>query len=289
MKNRFNTLLKNSSNIFTIQRFVLSVFFAMVTGFSSQVVAAPTSTLIPFWDTHDEKSNKSIDHSGWQTILDKYVDSHHKSGVNRVDYAKIVKEGKPQLKAYISTMISLNPAEYSRAEQKAYWINLYNALTVDLIVKNYPVDTITDLGESFFKFGPWDDSIAEIQGKKLTLNNIEHGIIRPIYQDNRIHYAVNCASFGCPNLSPIAFTADNTDEQLNKAGRDYVNHSRGVMFDGDQLIVSSIYHWYKVDFGSTDSHLLSHLVNFAEPALAKKLKGYKGDIDNAYDWSLNRP
>ncbi|MBV1919132.1 MAG: DUF547 domain-containing protein [Pseudomonadales bacterium] len=293
MKNRLNhqlnDQLNNSSNIFSIRRFVLSVFVIVVAGFSSHVIAAPGATLIPFWDTHDESSQKSIDHSGWQNILDKYVVSNHKSGVNRVDYAKIVKEGKPQLSTYISTMTSLNPAEYSRAEQKAYWINLYNALTVDLIVKNYPVDTITDLGKSFFKFGPWDDTAAEIQGKALTLNNIEHGVLRPIYQDNRIHYAVNCASFGCPNLSAIAFTAKNTDEQLNNAAHDYVNHSRGVMFDGDQLVVSSIYHWYNVDFGSTDSSLLSHLVSYAEPALAKKLQAYKGKIDNTYDWSLNRP
>ena len=289
MKNRLNTLLKNSSNILTIQRFVLSVFVVMVTGFSSQAVAAPSATLIPFWDTHDENSQKSIDHSGWQAILDKYVDSNHKSGVNRVDYAKIVKEGKASLATYINAMTALNPADYSRVEQKAYWINLYNALTVDLIVKNYPVSTITDLGESFFKFGPWDDTVTKLQGKELTLNNIEHGILRPIYKDSRIHYAVNCASFGCPNLSEVAFTANNTDEQLNKAAHDYVNHSRGVTFDDDQLIVSSIYHWYKVDFGSTDSRLLSHLVSFAEPALAKRLQAYKGDIDNTYDWSLNRP
>ena len=136
-----NNQLNNSSNIIAIQRFVLSVFVVVVAGFSNQVVAAPGATLIPFWDKHDENSQKSIDHSGWQKVLDKYVVSNHKSGVNRVDYAKIVKEGKAQLATYINAMTSLNPADYSRVEQKAYWINLYNALTVGLIVKNYPVDT----------------------------------------------------------------------------------------------------------------------------------------------------
>ena len=257
LNNKLNIKLSESSSILAIRRFVLGVFVVIITGFSSHVVAAPGATLIPFWDKHDENSKKSIDHNGWQQILDNYVVSNHKSGVNRVDYAKIVKDGKSQLTTYINTMTSLNPAEYSRVEQKAYWINLYNALTVDLIVKNYPVDTITDLGKSFFKFGPWDDTIAKIQGKELTLNNIEHGILRPIYKDNRIHYAVNCASFGCPNLSAVAFTAQNTDEQLNKAAHDYVNHSRGVTFDGDQLVVSSIYHWYKIDFGSTESNLIA--------------------------------
>lgn len=289
LNNHLNNQLNSSSNVMTIQRFVLSVFVVVVAGFSGNAVAAPGATLIPFWGSHDENSQKSIDHSGWQIILDKYVVSNHKSGVNRVDYAKIVKEGKPLLSAYINTMTSLKPTEYSRAEQKAYWINLYNALTVNLIVKNYPVDTITDLGESFFKFGPWDDTVTKIQGKALTLNNVEHGILRPIYKDNRIHYAVNCASYGCPNISEKAFTVKNMDEQLEKAAYDYVNHSRGVMFDGDQLVVSSIYHWYSVDFGSTDSSLLSHLVHYAEPALAKKLQTYKGKIDNTYDWSLNRP
>lgn len=281
--------LKKSHNSIAIQRFILSIFVIAFTGFSSLVVAAPSATLIPFWDKHNEDSQKSIDHSGWQNILDNYVISNHKSGVNRVDYAKIAKEGKAQLSAYIKAMTSLNPADYSRAEQKAYWINLYNALTVDLITKNYPVDTITDLGKSFFKFGPWDDNITKIQGKDVTLNNIEHGILRPIYKDSRIHYAVNCASFGCPNLSEKAFTAKNTEEQLEKAAYDYVNHTRGVTFKGDQLVVSSIYHWYKVDFGTTDSNLLVHLTRYAEPALAKRLKTYNGSIDNTYDWSLNQP
>ncbi|PCJ18144.1 MAG: Ser/Thr protein kinase [Gammaproteobacteria bacterium] len=266
-----------------------AVLLTVLIGFSATALSAPTATLIPFWEPHNEKNTATIDHSLWQSILSKYIVSPHKSGVNRFDYGRVSDQDKSTLTLYLNTQTALNPRKYSRAEQKAYWINLYNALTVNLIIQAYPAESITKLGESFFSFGPWDDVITEVQGQELTLNNIEHGILRPIYKDNRIHYAVNCASYGCPNLSQTAYTAENTNALLNTGAHAYVNHQRGVHFNDEQLVVSSIFHWYKVDFGDSNETLLMHLSRHAEPELAKRLDNYQGEVEHIYDWSLNKP
>ena len=273
----------------TIKKGIVGLILTVVVSFSTTAFSAPASKLITFWDTHSESNAATIDHAPWQSLLDHYLISPHHSGINRFDYGNVSKKDKIALTQYLKQLTSVDPRDYSRAEQKAYWINLYNALTVNLIIKTYPVKTITDLGKGFFSFGPWDDVITKINGKELTLNNIEHGILRPIYNDNRIHYAVNCASYGCPNLSPKAYTAKNTDTLLTTGAQEYVNHQRGVHFKKKQLVVSSIYHWYNVDFGNSDKALLIHLIKHAKPELATRLKNYRGDVDHDYNWSLNKP
>ncbi len=256
---------------------------------SSLAVAAPDNTPLEFWSPSDESNTDTIDHAAWQNMLEQYLDDKHPSGINRFNYAGVKSEDRKMLTQYLLQMQQLDPRAYSRAEQKAYWINLYNALTVELILKNYPVKSITKLGESFFSFGPWDDKLADIQGQKLSLNNIEHGILRAYFNDNRIHYAVNCASISCPNLSASAYTSANTEQLLEQGARQYINHPRGVHFEKEKLIVSSIYHWYKDDFGGNKKSLISELIKYAEPTLAKQLRNYNGDIDHDYDWALNQP
>lgn len=187
-------------------------------------------------------------------------------------------------------MQDTDPRRYKKIEQKAYWINLYNALTVQLILDNYPVKSITKLGEGLFSFGPWDDPAATIRGKTLSLNDIEHKILRPIWKDQRIHYAVNCASYSCPDLSAMAFTANNTEELLEEGASAYINHPRGVGVDGDDLLLSSIFDWYLVDFGDSQETLVQHLKHYAKPALKQKLAAFErngGDIDHDYNWDLN--
>ncbi len=247
--------------------------------------AAPQAELIPFWNKSNEANRATIDHRVWQRLLDRYLDANHPSGVNRFDYANLKANDKRQLKGYLNYLMKRDPRAYSKAEQKAYWINLYNALTVHLIVKHYPVKSIKKIG--WFGFGPWDKKLVTMKGQKLSLNNIEHGILRPIWRDNRIHYAVNCASLGCPNLAEKAYTAANTEKLLEAGAKAYVNHRRGVRFKNGKLLVSSIYHWYKVDFGGSDRGVIRHLLRYADPHLAKRLRAYRGSIDHDYDWRLN--
>jgi len=235
---------------------------------------------------------KSIDHSDWQTILDTYIQQERvqdgKPPINLFSYSTISDQHKQLLTRYLANIQSIDPREYPKKEQFAYWVNLYNALTVDLILENYPIKSITKLG-SLLSFGPWDEDAAEVAGEVLSLNDIEHKILRPIWQDPRIHYAVNCASFSCPNLSDKAFTAENSEIQLEQAARDYINHPRGVSFKANKLKLSKIYKWYADDFGNSEQELLEHIAQYAEPELMKHLEGFDGSISYDYDWSLNEP
>jgi hypothetical protein len=180
-------------------------------------------------------------------------------------------------------------ASLDRPEQKAFWINLYNALTVRLILAHYPVRSIRDIDISpgWFQNGPWDARVARVEEMEITLNDIEHRILRPIWKDPRVHYAVNCASLGCPNLQAIAFTAKNTEELLEKAARQYINHPRGADIRGEKLILSSIFDWFQADFGNSEKGVLNHLQRYADPSLKLQLESFEGAIRYEYDWRLN--
>jgi hypothetical protein len=190
-------------------------------------------------------------------------------------------------------MASLEAARVSAlapAEQFAYWINLYNAGTVQLILDSYPVKSIRDIKPGgLFSSGPWDAKLFTVEGEALSLNDIEHRILRPIWKDPRIHYVVNCASFSCPNLQGAAFTAENLEALLDQSARSYVNSSRGVALSGNRLTLSSIYDWYGYDFGRNEAEVLAHLRRYAGPELASQLAAFKGRINYRYDWSLNEP
>lgn len=257
----------------------------------SSAFAAPSARLISEWNQSNELNTASLDHSRWQTILDSYV-VNDASGVNLVDY-KNLKEHRNELDTYIKFLSKTDPRKYKKTEQFAYWINLYNATTMQLIVDNYPVKSIREISEGFFSSSPWNRKWINVANKTLSLNNIEHGILRPIWQDARIHYAVNCASLGCPNLATTAYTAANSEALLNQQAHDFINHPRGVNIniDNKRIEYSSIFHWYKGDFGDSFSHLLNHWYQHAGEALASELNAIQAESDfdkkHSYDWQLN--
>ncbi|TBR44197.1 DUF547 domain-containing protein [Marinomonas agarivorans] len=255
---------------------------------SMATFAAPKKDLDPTWNVFADNKSTSVNHQPWQTFLDAYLHTDN-TQQTFLAYDKVNKADRSLLDNYLLALTSLDPRTLTKAQQMPYWINLYNAKTVQLILDNYPIKSITKLGKGWFGFGPWDDKILEINGKELSLNDIEHRILRPIYNDARIHYAVNCASFGCPNLATSAFTLDNTEQLLEQAAKEYVNHSRGVQFNsnGTKLQLSSIYDWYQVDFGKNEAELLKHLQHYAQPELAAKLAAFSGSISYEYDWALN--
>ena len=111
--------------------------------------------------------------------------------------------------------------------------------------------------------------------------------MRPIWRDPRIHYAVNCASVGCPNLLKQAYTGATLETMLNRAARGYINSPRGVRFDGKEIIVSSLFDWYAGDFGGSPRRILTHIRKYADPVLADRLAGATEFSDYEYDWALN--
>ncbi|WBA80313.1 DUF547 domain-containing protein [Endozoicomonas sp. GU-1] len=247
------------------------------------VMAAPASTYWAFWDKSNPESSAVINHHLWQEILDTYLAL--RPGGNRFRYGLVSQEDRDKLDKYLTDMATLDPRTYSLAEQKAYWINVYNALTVDLVLEHYPVKSITKIGP-WYQFGPWDMDITQVAGQNLTLNDIEHRILRPLWDDSRIHYAVNCASIGCPDLSPTVFTADNTEPMLDELARRFIRQEKGMSWVEGKLTLSRIYEWYEQDFVDQAGVVL-HLRQFASQANAQRLKKYTGTIQYQYDWRLN--
>lgn len=229
------------------------------------------------------ESAATIDHSRWDRLLKVYV-KPASDGINRVDYLGLKNAAAAELSAYLTDMQDIEVSAFNRDEQFAYWVNLYNAATIDLIVREYPLETIRDLG--LLGQGPWKDDILTVKGKKLSLDDIEHGILRPIWKDVRIHYAVNCASLGCPNLAPQAWRSDRLEEMLEAAAVSYVNHPRGFSRVGGKLTASSIYDWYESDWGSA-AKVLEHARKYANSATEALLAGASAIDSYDYDWSLN--
>ena len=251
--------------------------------------AAPKAELWARWQKHDPASRQKIDHSAWDKFLNQFVVAPHPSGINRVRYQTVTAADLKGVKSYLQSMQALTISTYNRYEQKAFWINVYNALTVDLILSRYPVASIRDINiaPGLFERGPWGAKLLTIEGEKLSLDDIEHRILRPIWKDNRIHYAVNYASLGCPNLQPEAYTAENTDALLERGAREFINHPRGVSIQKGRLQVSSIYVWFQEDFGGDPAELMEHWQEYADPPLTDALQKYNGGLAHDYDWRLN--
>ncbi len=247
--------------------------------------AAPKPELWERWQKNNASSTQSVDHSLWSAFLNQY--RKEENGIALIDYAKVTPSDKKNVTNYLDLLSKTPIDDLNRNEQLAFWINLYNAGTIDTILQNYPVESIRDIKSGFFSPGPWALPFLTVAGQELTLNDIEHRILRPIYKDPRLHYAVNCASIGCPNLASTAYTASNVDELLTSGARDYINHPRGVTIDDGVLSVSSIYQWFKVDFGNDDAGVIAHLKKYAKPNLKNKLDNIVSIDDDFYNWALN--
>lgn len=231
-----------------------------------------------------EGAGGAIDHSAWDALLKQYV-AQGPNGVNLVDYDKFSVQGRDELTAYLESMQAIAIEEYDRDEQFAFWVNLYNAVTVDVILENWPLDSIRDIG--LLGLGPWKDEAVTVSGRTLSLDDIEHNILRPQWQDVRIHYAVNCASIGCPNLARDAYTATNLEAMLEAAATAYVNHPRAFGGTADRIVASSIYDWYEVDWGSEEG-VLEHARQYAQGPTKKLLETAQSIDAYDYDWSLNK-
>ena len=252
-------------------------------------VGIPESSLVdPIFEINDPNSAHSVDHSTWDYLLSCYMVTDA-VGIRRLLYSHVTPEDRNALKGYLQYLQSIDTRTLNRNEQLAFWFNLYNARTVDIVLDNYPIRSIRQVKMKFTDFvGPFDDPEAvTVLGKQLSLNDIESGIVRPVWNDPRIHYALNCASFGCPNLSPQAWTAVDLDARLNGAAYDYINSDRAIRRGVFGLHVSKIFKWYKDDFGGSDQDILNHLTQYANPCTQKKLLGQQKIRGYFYDWSLN--
>jgi hypothetical protein len=249
-------------------------------------IAGPAAERWPRFERADASSTRSVDYAPWARFLATYL-VVGEDGINRIAYGRVTASDKAAFGAFIDDLAATRVSALNRGEQRAYWTNLYNALTVRVVLEHYPVKSIRDISLGFLAFGPWSKTLIEVEGEAISLDDIEHRILRPIWRDPRTHYSVNCASLGCPNLAPRPYAAAEMERMLDDAARAYVNHPRGARFAGDRLVVSSLYRWYRVDFGGDDEGILLHLRLYATGALAAQLAQATRIDDDAYDWSLN--
>lgn len=224
--------------------------------------------------------SEPISHERWDAQLKEFVNAD-----GFVDYDAWQRD-TARLEEYLALVRSHHPNDgnWSRDEQLAYWINAYNAFTVELILDHWPLTSIKDIkdGTGFIN-SVWDIKFIEIEGHTYDLNNLEHGIIRPKFEDQRIHAAVNCASVSCPQLRPEAYVAERLDAQLDEQVSDWLAGFRNDLSDPAHPKVSSILKWYNKDFswgGSSVSELIERHSDVDLPA----------DVTFEYldyDWAVN--
>lgn len=269
-----------SRSITTIALFLLA--FALCS------TKSPAAEAWDHWQTYDDGSTKRINHSVWEAILLNYV-RPGADGIHRVAYSRVRPDDLRALDGYLDTMSEIAITDYRRSEQMAFWINVYNALTIDLILAHYPVPSIRKLHHrrSARQIGPWDQMLITIEGMALSLNDIEERILKPIWQDPRILYALSCGAIGCPNLQPVPYSSKTLEKQLSDVAMAYINDKRCIMIAGGKLRVSSLYRWNIRDFGGSDQGIIHHLMAYAEPALAMSLQKFDQIHGDNFDWRLN--
>ena len=266
----------------------LMISIALLGCTSIERAALPDATLLDArWQQAAAQQAASVDHGAWDTFLSKYL-SKDKNGINRLDYAAVSGADRSALSGYLRTLQGTPVTSLSRDQQLAIWVNLYNAKTVDIILEDYPVDSILKVTDGLLPNGPWNRKVLTVEGEVLSLNDVEHRIVRPVFNDARIHYALTCAAAGCPNLMPRAWRAEMLEADLAAAERAYINDPRGVSVNADgSLTLSKIYTWFREDFGADEEEILAQIAAVAEPDLRAKIENRTGPVRYEYDWALN--
>lgn len=215
-------------------------------------------------------SAQTIDHSKWTDVLQVYVAKNGNVNYRDLQNNRIV------LNDYLNDLASNSPKDnWSNAETKAYWINAYNAYTVQLILDNYPLKSIKDLND------PWDQTFFKINGETMSLNTIEHKILRPM-GDPRIHFAIVCASQSCPKLLNYAYEPETLNDQLDEAAKEFINDASKNSLTASQITISKIFKWFKSDFPK-GAAFINYLNNYSTLKIHPEPKiNYQN-----YNWSLN--
>ena len=219
---------------------------------------------------------EEFDHT--HALYDGIVKAHVVDGV--VNYVALKADPKP-LQEYLGTLAGVTESQFqgwSEPRRIAFLTNLYNAATLRLILDHYPIKSIKDIGS--WRKGPWDQPVVPLLGKTITLNKLEHGILRKEYSEPRLHMALVCAAKGCPLLRSEAYTGEQLDGQLDDQSRAYLATPAGLVIDRRKRIasVSSIFKWYASDFKSVPA--------FIEAQTGEAMAGLRIKY-LAYDWSLN--
>jgi len=236
--------------------------FISLSFLSMAVHSAPKSKMIDFWNDYEPSSHLKINHSAWNSVLQKYVVTDHPTSVNRFRYDDVTDQDE---------------------HKKAYWINLYNASVVSIVLRVEPEKSVRSVSRI------WKRKRFKIARQKMSLADIEHGVIRPLSNDPRVNFGFFHGTVGAGNILPVAFTGDNLDALLEENVRSFITQSsRGVDIQGNTLQVSSMFDWYKSDFGGSDDDVKNFIKQYVSSEIASAID-QTTSIAYQYDWELNKP
>ena len=280
-------------NLYCIK--IIIPFFFFLSSCSNGFAFTEKYRIWEYWNSKDESSIRIVDHSKWQQILNTYLFRHQ--DVCLFDYDAIVADqNQSSVQEYIDILMQEDPRKLNSYEQLAYWINLYNALTVNIILSSYPVDSPLDVKPksklkgwwrlfSFFNYGPWNHKLVNINGRELSLNDIANRILLPIWGDRRIKYCLCNGSMGSPDLYPVVFTAMEMPKLLNNTTNRFIKQEKAIQWIDGKLVLSRLFK------NPNDFHdrkdLLSHLSKYTTIKNKKKLSNFHGNIEYQFDWRLN--
>ncbi len=243
------------------------------------------------------QANVDLDHAQWNRLLAAHVSWTNEGTASVVDYAGFARD-RDALKAYLASASKVSSSIYegwNKADREAFLINVYNAATVELILTRYPeLKSIKDLGGLFRS--PWEKDVISLLGQQRSLDDIEHSMLRDAsdYSEPRIHFAVNCASIGCPALRPEAFVGSRLAAQLDDQSRRFLrDRSRNRYDAGKGLQISKIFDWYAEDFDKHTGGVRKFLAAYADAlgldsdAASKLEAGALSVSYTDYDWRLN--
>ncbi len=223
----------------------------------------------------------------WARVLAGYVDEE-----GLVDYTGLGGEGYDDLKTFIRTIGITDSSGFSETEQFAFWINAYNAITVYQVVQRYPIESVREVGILLGLVGGFFKQEYRVANRERTLDNIEHDILRPTYNDPRIHWTLVCAAFGCPRLLRRPYVATDLDPMLTELSFEFMASPRALYIDDDNVIlwVSSYFDWYGGDFEAKAGSIIDYILGHAPTDKAAWIREHRGTmrvqfID--YDWTLN--
>lgn len=276
-----------------MNRFVsVGIFFAMGVGCGGPRAAPIGGDIALVLERGIEHGSGSFDHSTW----DELVGRHVRNDGRRFDYTGL-KADEDELDAYLRDIATVELASLAASEIQALFANAYNAYTIKTVLDHmssdgtFAIDSILDVPDVFVRA----DHV--VGGFSLSLDNIEHNVLRPLFKDPRFHFAVNCASISCPPVPTRAFTGEELDEQLDRVTRNALTDSDYVAVDGDALLVTKIMEWYRDDFvnpeySGSEPTLAGFIANYATPDVRNFITSRDGNVSvkyRDYDWRLNKP
>lgn len=224
--------------------------------------------------------SKPVSHEKYDQLLKKHVNDK-----GMVNYEGFIADSTA-LNSYLDILSANHPnnENWSRDEALAYWINAYNAFTIQLIIRNYPVESIKDIAGGIpFINTPWDVKFIQIEDENYDLNNIEHGIIRKEFSEPRIHFVLVCAAISCPKLRNEAYTPEKLDAQLEDQTRSFFNNPEKNQVTKDKIVVSKLLKWYWGDFSDVAEDRVSYVNRYASTQVNSD-----AEVDYMeYNWALN--